>query len=118
MLYVIFPFFVVSAYVILCRLVLSCGRQSLLPVLYRRFFFVMSLLVPLMRLMTWMRIYSRKVLLDHFPIIIVVSGYTLARKFSMENPDQIEWVLTSLCENPNLSLPKESLPDLRWLVVV
>ena len=35
----------------------------------------------------------------------------------MENPDQIEWVPTSLCDNPIFSFRKESVPDLIALVV-
>ena len=30
----------------------------------------------------------------------------------------MEWVPTSLCENPSISLPKESVPDLSDLVVM
>ena len=63
-------------------------------------------------------IYRRKALLAHRPMIIIVSGYTLAIESSMENPDQMEWVPTSLCENPRLSLPKESVPVLRDLVLI
>ena len=36
----------------------------------------------------------------------------------MENPDQMEWFTTSLCENLSLSLKKESVPELRDLVVI
>ena len=42
-------------------------------------------------------IYCRKALLAHCTMIIIVSGYTLAIYISMEIPDQIEWVHTSLC---------------------
>ena len=36
----------------------------------------------------------------------------------MENPDCMEWVPTSLCDNPSLSSPKESGPALNELVVI
>ena len=36
----------------------------------------------------------------------------------MANTEQMEWVPTSLCDNPSISLPKESVPDLRYLVVM
>ena len=36
----------------------------------------------------------------------------------MANSDQIEWVPTSLCENPSLSSPKESVPALSEFVVI
>ena len=51
-------------------------------------------------------------------MITIVSGYTLARKSSMKDPEQIEWVPTSLCENMRYSSLKESIPDLIFLVVI
>ena len=33
-------------------------------------------------------------------------GYTSARYISMANLDQMEWVRTSLCDNPSLYLPR------------
>ena len=36
----------------------------------------------------------------------------------MANPDRMEWVLTSLCDNLILSLPKESVPALSEFIVV
>ena len=36
----------------------------------------------------------------------------------MVNPDRMEWVPTSLCENPSLSSPKESVPALSEVVVI
>ena len=51
-------------------------------------------------------------------MIIIVSGYNLGRKSSMENTDQREWVPTSLCENTNLYFPKGSVPYLSYLVVI
>ena len=72
--------------------------------------------MPLMRSLTWIRIYCRKVLLFHISMIIIVSGYTLAMYSSMGNLDQMELVPTSLCEKPSLSSPEESVPDLRDLV--
>ena len=72
----------------------------------------------LLRSLTWMRMYHRMALLDHCIMITIVSGYTLARSISISNPDQMEWVLTSLCENPSISFPKKSVPDLRDLVVM
>ena len=40
------------------------------------------------------------------------SGYMIARKSSMANPDHREWVLTYLCKHPRYSSLKESFPDL------
>ena len=74
--------------------------------------------MPFLRSVTWMQKYLRKALLAHHPMIIIVSGYALARNSSMANPDKMEWVPTYLCKNLSLSLPKESVPDLRDLVVV
>ena len=74
--------------------------------------------MPLLKLLTWMHIYLRKALLAHRPMIRIVSGYTLARKSSRENPYQKEWVRNSLCENPSLYYLKESVPDLMDLVVI
>ena len=36
----------------------------------------------------------------------------------MANPDRMEWVPISLCDNPSLSLPKESVPTLSEFVVI
>ena len=36
----------------------------------------------------------------------------------MANPDSIEWVPNSLCENPSISFPKESVTALIELVVI
>ena len=72
----------------------------------------------LLRSLTWMRIYRRKALLAHYPMIMIVSGYTLDRYISMANPDRMEWVPTSLCENPSLSSPKVSVPSLNDLVLI
>ena len=74
--------------------------------------------MPLLRSLTSMWIYLRKALLSHRPIIIIVYGYTWVRNSSMENPDQMEWLPTSLCENPSLYLPKEGVTDLRYLGVI
>ena len=68
--------------------------------------------MPLLRLLTWMRIYRSKALLAQRTIIMIVSGYTLARYSSMANPDRVEWVSTSLCDNPSLYSPNESVPSL------
>ena len=78
----------------------------------------MRVMIPFLRPLTWMRIYLRKALLAHRPMTMIVSGYTLARNISIENPDRREWVPTSLCENTSLSFPKYSVPDLRDLVFI
>ena len=78
----------------------------------------MRVLMPLLRSLTWMQIYRRKELLAHQPMIMIVSRYTLARYSSMANPDLMECVPLSLCENPSLYSPKENVPDLRDLVVM
>ena len=36
----------------------------------------------------------------------------------MENPDRMEWVPISLCENPSLSSSEESVPTLSEFVVI
>ena len=74
--------------------------------------------MSLLRSLNWMQIYCRYVLLAHRPMIMSFSGCTLARYSSMANPDRMEWVLTSLCENPSISLSKESVPDLSEVVVI
>ena len=74
--------------------------------------------MPLLRFMTWMHIYRRKAFLFHFPMIIIVSGYALARKSFTVNTNQRECVPTSFCENTSLSSPNESVPNLRDLVVI
>ena len=51
-------------------------------------------------------------------MIVVVSGCTLARKSSMVNYDRSEWMTTSLCENPIRYPLKESVPDLRYLIII
>ena len=78
----------------------------------------MRLLMPLLRFLTWTHMYRRKAFLDHLPIIMIVSGYTLARKISIEKPYRSKWGPTSLWENPRRSSPKESVPDLSDLVVI
>ena len=62
--------------------------------------------------------YHRKVFLDHRPKIMIVYGYTLARKISTAKPYQGEWVHTSLRENPRSSSLKESVPGLSNLIVI
>ena len=74
--------------------------------------------MPLLRLLTWMQIYCKKSLLTHRPMIMIFYGYTLVRNRSMVNPDQREWVPTSLPENPSVYFPKYIVPDLRYLVVI
>ena len=74
--------------------------------------------MTLLMSLTWMRIYRRKALLAQRPVIMIVSGYTLARYSSMENPDCMEWVPTSSCENPSLYSPKESVPAHSEFVVI
>ena len=61
----------------------------------------MSLLV----LLTWMWIYHSKSLLDHHSMIMIVSGYILARNSSISDPGQREVLLytfppsNGLCPN-------------------
>ena len=57
-------------------------------------------------------------MLDHIPIIMIISGYTLARKTSMENTDQSEWVPNYLCENLRRSSLKDSVTELSDLIVI
>ena len=51
-------------------------------------------------------------------MIMIVSGYTLARKSSMAKPDRSEWVPTFFSDNPRHSYPKESVLDLSDMVVI
>ena len=74
--------------------------------------------MPLLRSLTWMWIYRRKALLAQRPMIMIVSGYNLSRYSFMANHDHMEWVPTSLCENPSLSSPKESVLALSEFVVI
>ena len=74
--------------------------------------------MPLMMSLTWMRIYNSKALLAHRLMIMIVSGYTLARYSSMANPDWMEWVHISLCDNPSLYLSMESVAALSDLVFI
>ena len=41
--------------------------------------FAVKVLMPLLRSLTWMRVYLSKALNAHRPMIMIVSGYTLAR---------------------------------------
>ena len=50
--------------------------------------------------------------MDHIPIIMIVYGYTMDSKSSMDNPDQSELVPTYFCENTRRSSQKESVTDL------
>ena len=56
--------------------------------------------------------------LDHLPMIMIVSGYTLDRNISMANHDHSEWVPTSSCENLMRYSPKYSIPDLTILIFI
>ena len=116
-LYFIVLFLVGSVCVVLCCLVLVCVIQYMFSLLYRMLVFF-RVLIPLLRLLIWIRIYHRKALLAHHYMIMIFSGYTLARKSSMANPVQKEWVPTSLCENISIFLSKETVPDIRDLVVI
>ena len=108
-----------SSFVVLCHFFLVFGRQLLFLVFFRRRDLVfMRVLMPLLSSLTWMRIYRRKALLAHRPMIIIVSGCNFARYSSMANPDWMEWVPTTLCENSNISLPNKSVPALSDLVVI
>ena len=40
--------------------------------------------MPLLKSLTWMQIYHMNALLEHRPMIMIVSGYTLDRKSSMK----------------------------------
>ena len=62
--------------------------------------------------------YQMKEFMDHRPMIVIISGYTIARKSSMAKPNWSEWVPISLCKEPRCFSPKESLPDLRFLVLI
>ena len=74
--------------------------------------------MTLMRLLTWIRMYQRKAFLDHRPMTTIVSGYTLDRKISKENPYRSEWVTNYLYENPISSSLKDSVPGLSYLIVI
>ena len=56
--------------------------------------------------------------MGHLSMIIIVSGYNLARKSSTANTDRSKWVPTYFCENPSHSSPEEIIPDLSVLIVI
>ena len=78
----------------------------------------MGYLMHLPFFMTLIRMYRRKAFLDHYLIIMIVSGYTHYRKISMVKSDPSEWVPTYLLGDPIHFSPKESVPDLSDLVVL
>ena len=51
-------------------------------------------------------------------MIMIVYEYTIDSKSSMENPDWSELVPTYLCDNPRRSSQKESVPDLKFFIIV
>ena len=106
----------------LCGSVLSCpgAWQTIYDssIIYNAFLLDIRVMMPLMRLLTWMHIYHRNKLLARHPMILVVSGYNQARNSFMSNPDQREQVPASLCENISLSLSKDSVPNLRDFIVI
>ena len=59
--------------------------------------------------------YLCKSLLDHLPMIIVISRYTCASKRLTENIYRKEWVNNSLYDKPSCYYLKESVPDLIYL---
>ena len=80
--------------------------------------FIFRILMTLLRSLTWTWIYWRKALIDHSPMMMIVSGYNFARKSYMKKPEQMKWLPTSLGENLKISLPKKSVPDLRDLDII
>ena len=66
----------------------------------------MRVLITFLRSLTWMQTSRRNALFAHRLMIMIFSGYTLARYSSMANPDHMEWVPTYLCENPSLFFSK------------
>ena len=75
-------------------------------------------LLTFLRPMTSIWMYRRKALLYYCPMIMIVSGYTMDWKSSMENPDRSEGVPNYLCENTRRSSPKESVPDTSGLIFI
>ena len=75
-------------------------------------------LMPLLRLLTWILMYLMNAFLERLTIIIIVSGYTCARKSSTENPDRREWLTSSLCDNSRRSSLKKSVMGIRDLIIV
>ena len=63
----------------MCRCVLVCGTTSISGIVNKSGLFAMRVLMTLMRSLNWIRIYHRKALLAHNPMIMMVPGYTLAR---------------------------------------
>ena len=51
-------------------------------------------------------------------MIMIVYGYTQARKISMVNTNRSDWVTLPSCENPIYSSPKESTKDLSVLIFI
>ena len=74
--------------------------------------------MTLRRLLTLIYFYQRKSFLEHQTMTMIVSGYTIARKRSAENPKPSESGPNYLCENPRLSSMKESVTELRNFMVI
>ena len=66
----------------------------------------MSSLMPLLRSLSRIWMYTMNEFLDHRPIAMILSGCNLARKRSMTKPDHSECVPTYFLDNPIHSSPK------------
>ena len=66
----------------------------------------------------FLRIYQRKFLLDHIPIIMVFPDFTQSRKISMVKPHHRYWLHVSLWEKLILSSPNYIDSDLSVLVFI
>ena len=72
------------AYGVGLRVDLEC-ITSAFGIVYKALLETMRFLVSLLRSLNLIWMYRRKVFLYHHPIIMVISGYILARNISMEN---------------------------------
>ena len=86
--------------------------------MYKLWVLIKRALMNLFWSLTCIRVQQRKLLMDHLPMVVIVSGYTQARKSFTEKPDWREWGTISLCENTIRSSPKEIYPDLSLPVVI
>ena len=57
-------------------------------------------------------------MLEHIPMIMIVSRYNQYRKISVAKHDWSERAPTSLCENKRQPPPKEITPDLSVLIFI
>ena len=91
---------------------------STYQIVYKSCVFTIRSLITLLRLLTCILLYQRNTFLEYLPMVVIVSVYIRVRKIYIVNYDLREWVPTSLCENPRRYYLKESVPYLRYFIVI